>query len=145
MVTVENERVVRIVGRQDHPSTHGALCTKVSRYAERTYHPERVLHRCAASAQGRGARFERVSWAPRWRTSPRGSSPSPRVTRKPSSPTAMPAPWACCRRGHGGRFFNKLEAARLDRTICAMAGGNALIEAYGGKIGMHPAISPAAS
>ena len=26
-----------------NPPTHGALCTKVSRYAERTYHPSRVL------------------------------------------------------------------------------------------------------
>ena len=37
------ERVVRIQGRAEHVTTHGALCTKVSRYAERTYHPERVL------------------------------------------------------------------------------------------------------
>ncbi len=42
-VTVENQRVVRIQGDPDHPPTHGALCTKVSRYAERSYHPERVL------------------------------------------------------------------------------------------------------
>lgn len=43
-VTVENERVVKVQGRAEHPSTHGALCTKVSRYPERTYHAERLLH-----------------------------------------------------------------------------------------------------
>ena len=43
-VTVQDGRVVRIQGDPEHPPTHGALCTKVSRYAERTYHPERVLH-----------------------------------------------------------------------------------------------------
>ena len=42
-VTVQDGRVVRIQGDPDHVTTQGALCTKVSRYAERTYHPERVL------------------------------------------------------------------------------------------------------
>ena len=43
-VTVEDGRAVKVHGDADHPTTHGALCTKVSRYPERTYHPERVLH-----------------------------------------------------------------------------------------------------
>ncbi len=37
-------RAIRVQGDPDHPPMHGALCTKVSRYTERTYHPERVLH-----------------------------------------------------------------------------------------------------
>ena len=45
LVTVEQGKVIRIQGDPDHPTTHGALCTKVSRYAERTYHDERVLTR----------------------------------------------------------------------------------------------------
>src|SRR4030095_9167446 len=43
-VPVDAGHVVRLQGDPEHPTTHGALCTKVSRYAERTYHPERVLH-----------------------------------------------------------------------------------------------------
>ena len=35
-ITVEDGRVVRVQGDPDHPPTHGALCTKVSRYAERS-------------------------------------------------------------------------------------------------------------
>jgi anaerobic selenocysteine-containing dehydrogenase len=31
-VTVQGGRVVRVAGDPDHPPTHGALCTKVSRY-----------------------------------------------------------------------------------------------------------------
>ena len=42
-ISVQDGRVTRIVGDAEHPTTHGALCTKVSRYAERSYHPERVL------------------------------------------------------------------------------------------------------
>ena len=35
------------------------------------------------------------------------------------------------------RFFNKLGASLLDRTICSSAGGEALAATYGAKIGMH--------
>ena len=35
------------------------------------------------------------------------------------------------------RFFHQLGASRLDRTICANAGGEALIATYGAKVGMH--------
>ena len=46
-VTVEQRggrRVaVKVAGSAAHAPTQGVLCTKVSRYLERTYHPERVL------------------------------------------------------------------------------------------------------
>ena len=35
-----------------------ALCTKVSRYAERTYHPERVLPAAPRQPQDEAPRFE---------------------------------------------------------------------------------------
>ncbi len=35
------------------------------------------------------------------------------------------------------RFFHRLGASLLDRTICSSAGGDALIATYGGKVGMH--------
>jgi len=39
-VSVAGGRAVRVAGNPDHPNTQGVLCTKVSRYVERTYHPE---------------------------------------------------------------------------------------------------------
>jgi anaerobic selenocysteine-containing dehydrogenase len=72
------ERVIKVQGRAEHPSTHGALCTKVSRYAERTYHPERLLHPLKrVSRKNEPPRFERVTWAEaccRARRWPRGCS-----------------------------------------------------------------------
>ena len=48
LVTVRNEGerkvAIKIAGDPEHPTTRGTLCTKVSRYLERTYHPERLLH-----------------------------------------------------------------------------------------------------
>jgi anaerobic selenocysteine-containing dehydrogenase len=55
-VTVQDGRVVRVQGDPEHPPTHGALCTKVSRYAERTYHPAAR----ADAAAARGAEGERA-------------------------------------------------------------------------------------
>ncbi|HEX7441862.1 MAG TPA: hypothetical protein VF319_17390, partial [Caldimonas sp.] len=62
LVTVENGRAVKVQGDPDHPTTHGALCTKVSRYAERTHHPERVLHPLRRIGPKGAGRFARVSW-----------------------------------------------------------------------------------
>jgi anaerobic selenocysteine-containing dehydrogenase len=39
--------------------------------------------------------------------------------------------------GMAARFFNRWGRARLDRTICSSAGGEALAATYGGKVGMH--------
>ena len=62
LVTVENGRAIKVQGNPDHPQTQGVLCNKVSRYAERTHHPERVLHPLRRAGPKGSGRFERVSW-----------------------------------------------------------------------------------
>lgn len=62
LVTVEDGRATRVQGDPDHPTTAGVLCTKVNRYAERTYHPNRLLtpmKRVGAKGEGK---FEPISW-----------------------------------------------------------------------------------
>ncbi len=44
LVTVTDGVATEIRGDPDHPNTAGVLCTKVSRYLQRTYHPDRILH-----------------------------------------------------------------------------------------------------
>jgi hypothetical protein len=62
LVTVERGRAVAVRGAPDHPPTQGALCTKVARYLDRTYSPERVLHPMKrVGPKGAGA-FERIGW-----------------------------------------------------------------------------------
>ena len=137
-VTVEDGRVVRIQGDPDHPPTHGALCTKVSRYAERTYHPERVLTPLKrVGPKGRG-QFEPVGWdealdaiAARLREI---------AARDPQA--ILPYSYAGTMGmvqgdGMAARFFHRLGASLLDRTICSSAGGDALVATYGAKVGMH--------
>src|SRR5688500_5950410 len=42
-VHVEGGRATKVQGDPEHPVTQGFLCTKVNRYVERTYHPDRLL------------------------------------------------------------------------------------------------------
>jgi len=137
-VTVQGGRVVRIQGDPDHPTTHGALCTKVSRYAERSYHPERVLTPLRRSGPKGSGRFEPVGWdealddiAARLRAI---ASRDPQAILPYSYAGTMGLVQGD---GMAARFFHKLGASLLDRTICASAGGEALAATYGGKVGMH--------
>ncbi len=138
LVTVEDGRAIRVQGDPDHPPTHGALCTKVSRYTERSYDPSRVLTPLRrAGPKGRG-QFVPVSWDEAL------DDISQRLKaiagRNPQA--ILPYSYAGTMGlvqgdGMAARFFHRLGASLLDRTICASAGGAALTATYGGKVGMH--------
>ncbi len=140
-VTVQAGRVIRVAGDPDHPPTQGVLCTKVSRYAERTYHPERVLTPLRRVGKKGEGRFEPVSWdvalddiAARLKAI---------AARGPDAAQAiLPYSYAGTMGlvqgdGMAARFFHKLGASLLDRTICSSAGGEALTATYGSPVGMH--------
>ena len=85
IVTVEDGRAVKVHGDPEHPTTHGALCTKVSRYPERTYHEGRVLHPLRRVGPKGGGRFERVGWdeaLDRHRRAPEGDRRARRRERR---------------------------------------------------------------
>jgi hypothetical protein len=62
LTTVEGGVATRVQGNPDHPHTGGVLCNKVSRYTERTYHPERLLSPLRRSGPKGSGQFEPVSW-----------------------------------------------------------------------------------
>ena len=137
-VTVQGDRVIKLQGDPSHPPTNGALCTKVSRYAERTEHAERVLtplRRVGAKGEGR---FVPVSWDEA--LADIAARLGEIAARAPEA--ILPYSYAGTMgmvqgEGMAARFFNKLGASRLDRTICSNAGGDALAATYGAKVGMH--------
>ncbi len=136
-VTVENERVIKVQGRAEHPNTHGALCTKVSRYPERTYHAERLLHPLKrVSKKTEAPAFVQVSWAEAL------ADIAAKLKAIPDPQAIQPYSYAGTMgliqgEAMAGRLWNALGAARLDRTICASAGGAGLAATYGHKLGMH--------
>ncbi len=125
-VTVENGRAIKVQGDPDHPPTHGALCTKVSRYPERTYHPERVLHPMKRSGPKGSGQFVRVSWDEAL------DDIAARLTAIAARDPEAIVPYSYAgtmgllqSESMAARFFNKLGASLLDRTICSSAGGGA--------------------
>ena len=137
-VTVQDGRAIKVQGDPDHPPTHGALCTKVSRYPERTYHDERVLRPLKRVGHKGSGQFVPVSWDEAM------ADISARLlaisARNPQA--VLPYSYAGTMGmvqgdGMAARFFHKLGASLLDRTICSSAGGDALVATYGAKLGMH--------
>ncbi|TSE34049.1 molybdopterin oxidoreductase family protein [Tepidimonas taiwanensis] len=138
VTTVHDGRAVRLQGNPDHAQTGGVLCTKVSRYLERVYHPDRLRQplRCVGP-KGAGC-FEPVTWdealddiAARLRAI---------AARDPQA--ILPYSYAGTMglvqgEAMAARFFHRLGASLLDRTICASAGAAGLAYTLGGKVGMR--------
>ncbi|HZH89726.1 MAG TPA: molybdopterin oxidoreductase family protein [Pyrinomonadaceae bacterium] len=147
LVTVEGGRAVGVAGDPAHPFTRGTLCTKVANYEQRTHSPDRIRtplrRRRGAGAKGAGGegQFERIGWdealgeiAERFRAlaeSPEGAE------------TIMPYSYY----GTMGfvqsesmdrRFFHRLGASLLDRTICASAGSAGYDATIGARLGTDP-------
>ena len=137
-VTVQDDKVIKLHGDPDHPTTNGALCTKVSRYAERTEHAERVLRPLKRVGPKGEGRFVPVSWDEA--LTDIAARLGEIAARAPEA--IVPYSYAGTMgfvqgEGMAQRFFNQLGASRLDRTICSSAGGDAIAATYGGKVGMH--------
>ena len=150
LVTVNAEgRAVKIQGDPAHPVTQGFLCAKVAKYLDRVYSPERILHPLrrkpgapkAPLTRGREHEsFERISWdealdsiAARLRE----------IGDRYGPESILPYSYAGTIGvlGYGSmdrRFFHRLGASRLDRTICSEAGGTAWNLVYGKKLGTPP-------
>ena len=139
LVTVEDGRAVSVRGAADHPPTQGVLCTKVGRYLDRTYSPDRVLHPMRrVGPKGRGE-FERISWDEAIATIVRRFRELADSAEGPE--TILPYSYA----GNMGilqygsmdrRFFHRLGASLLDRTICATAGKAGWSAVVGAAVGM---------
>jgi anaerobic selenocysteine-containing dehydrogenase len=137
-VTVQGGRVIRIQGDPDHPPTHGALCTKVSRYAERSYHPERVLHPLKRAGRKGAGEFVRVTWDAALDDISARLKDIARRDPQAIVPYSYAGTMGLVQgESMAARLFHRLGASLLDRTICSSAGSEALAATYGARIGMH--------
>jgi anaerobic selenocysteine-containing dehydrogenase len=136
LVTVEDGVATEVKGDPDHPTTAGVLCTKVSRYVDRTYHPDRLLTPMRRVGRKGEGKFEPISWGQALEEI--AARLQPIAARDPQAIL----PYSYC--GTMGlvqgeamamRFFNKLGASFLDRTVCATAGFTGYKYTIGGSIG----------
>jgi anaerobic selenocysteine-containing dehydrogenase len=139
LVTVKDGVAVKIQGDPTMPFTRGTLCTKVAHYLERTYSPDRILFPQKRVGKKGEGRFRRIGWdealdeiAARLKAA---AADDPQ--------TILPCSYA----GTMGmlqyssmdrRFFHRLGASQLDRTLCSSAGKAGIKATLGGSYGMDP-------
>jgi anaerobic selenocysteine-containing dehydrogenase len=136
LVTVEDGVATEVKGDPEHPTTAGVLCTKVSRFTERTYHADRLLHPLRRVGKKGQGKFERISWDEALSTI--AARLKPIAARDPQAIL----PYSYCGtmglvqgESMSSRFFNQLGASLLDRTICASAGGTGYRYTIGASTG----------
>jgi anaerobic selenocysteine-containing dehydrogenase len=148
-----HERAVKIEGDPAHPVTQGFLCGKVAQYLERVYSPERLLYpmkRRAGAAKGptgyggvkgrEADAFERISWDEALGLI---AEQLQAIAAEFGPESVLPYSYAGTigQLGFGSmdrRFFHRLGASQLARTICSEAGGVAFKQVYGVKLGTPP-------
>jgi anaerobic selenocysteine-containing dehydrogenase len=127
VVTVDAStgRAVEIRGDKEHPFTRGFLCQKVNNYLDRVYHSDRLLYPHRRVGRKGEGKLERISWDEAIRTI---------AARFKAIASSADGPQAILPYSYAGtmgklmyssldrRFFNRLGASLLDRTICATAG-----------------------
>ena len=139
LVTVENGVATDIKGDPSMPFTDGTLCTKVAHYLERTYAADRLLYPQRRVGKKGEGRFARISWNEAL------DEIAARLKRLAAEDpqTILPCSYA----GTMGmvqymsmdrRFFHKLGASLLDRTLCSSAGKFGIKATLGGSVGMDP-------
>ncbi len=153
LITVENGRAVKVQGDPTHPVTRGFLCAKVAKYLDRVYSPERVLYPMRRvrpkgaqnpNLAGEGARatdaFERISWE---QALDEIAGSFRQITRQFGSEAILPYSYGGTLGALNGgsmdrRFFHRLGASQLERTICSTAGEEGLKSVLGIKLGTEP-------
>jgi anaerobic selenocysteine-containing dehydrogenase len=151
LITVDSltGKATKLQGDPAHPVTRGFLCGKVAKYLDRVYSPDRLLYPMRRKpgvakgplAQGRESdAFERISWD---EALDHIAAHLASIAREFGPESILPYSYAGTigQLGYGSmdrRFFHRLGASQLDRTICASAGGAALLSVYGIKLGTPP-------
>ena len=137
-VTVERGKLLKIDGSTSARSTNGYICGKVRHFDRRVYHAERILHPAVRKGPKGAGLFERVTWdeaidliARRMRD----------AIERHGAQSILPYHYG----GSNGvltndftdsRFFRRLGASRLARTLCAAPTGAAATMMYGKMAGV---------
>jgi len=148
LITIEDGRATKIQGDPAHPVTRGFLCAKVAKYLDRVYSPDRVLYpmkRTVAKGPRAGMpapheSFQRITW----------HEALDEITARFKQIAAESGPEAILPYSYGGtlgalngasmdrRFFHRLGASQLERSICSSAGEEGLKSVIGVKLGTEP-------
>jgi anaerobic selenocysteine-containing dehydrogenase len=123
---IDGNRIGRIRGAASQTYTHGVVCAKVARYAERQHHPDRLtqpLRRVGDKGVGRGA-FVPISWDAALDEVAEGLT---RAAQRHGAEAAWPYYYSgtmgLVQRDGINRLRHALRYSREDLTICSMLTG----------------------
>jgi anaerobic selenocysteine-containing dehydrogenase len=142
LVTVEDGRAVALRGDPENNFTRGFLCQKVSRYLDRVYHPERLAYPMKRIGPKGKGHFQRISWDEALDSIAQRFA---EIAASADGPQAiLPFSYAGTMGKLQGssldrRFFHRLGASLLDRTICATAGAVGCDITLGTRAALDPA------
>lgn len=137
VTTVQDGRAISVRGAAEHPTTDGFLCTKVNRYLERTYSDQRILYPMKSVGKKGEGKFTRISWDEALDTI---ASKFKQISSEFGPQAIQPYSYAGTMGLIQGssmdhRFFHRLGASLLDRSICASAGATGYKYTIGASVG----------
>jgi molybdopterin guanine dinucleotide-containing S/N-oxide reductase-like protein len=143
LITVEDGRATKIQGDPSHPVTRGFLCAKVAKYLDRVYSPDRVLYpmrRVGPKGSKGPEQWQRISWDA---ALDEITSRLKTIALEFGSEAILPYSYGGTLGALNGgsmdrRFFHRLGASQLERTICSAAGEAGLKSVLGVKLGTDP-------
>ncbi len=135
-----------VMTEQDHesapqsPNPNGFLCVKVSNYVDRVYSGDRVLFPMRRTGPKGSGEFERISWD---QALDEIASRFTNIASEFGPEAILPYSYAGTMGvlSYGSmdrRFFHRVGASLLDRTICSMAGWTGYRYTIGATIGTDP-------
>ncbi|WP_084019418.1 molybdopterin-dependent oxidoreductase [Desulfuribacillus alkaliarsenatis] len=143
-ITLDENNIIRKVeGDKSNPITRGFICNKVRNLANRIHHPERIytpLKRVGKKGEGK---FLKITWEQAIEEIYNNFN---ECIRKYGGESILPYSYA----GTMGiinnssmdrRFFHKLGASKLERTICSSAGSAGYAYTMGENKGINPEAS----
>lgn len=140
LVHKKEGKIIKIEGDPNHPVTRGMICNKVRHFHERLYDKKRLQFPLKRTGKKGEGKFERISWdeaietiTSRWK----------KLIAAHGSESILPYSFYgnmgnLAAEGMDRRFFHRLGATRLERTICSVAGTVGYQYTMGGSYGIDP-------
>jgi anaerobic selenocysteine-containing dehydrogenase len=140
-VTVRDGKAVELRADREHPYTAGGLCVKVNHFLEdRVYHPDRLLRPLRRGGPKGTGQFEQIGWDEALdEIASRLRSIIDTDGAEAILPYSFMGTQGLVQQGAiSGRFFGRLGASRLLRTVCGAAGASGIEATLGSSQGILP-------
>ena len=121
-VQVKNGEIEKINGSENNPTTAGFICSKISKFAKRVYHEDRLLYPMRRIGKKGDGKFERMSWENAIREI---TTKFKEIIPKYGAEAILPYHYGGSNALLGDDFvddyfFARIGASRLSKTLCAV-------------------------